>query len=80
MGFCGGPAVKNPPVLEMRCGPWVRRSPGEGNGHLFHSCVGNPTDRGTWWAAVREAEKESDLVPKAKTTSQRDLLQRAGPY
>ena len=62
VGFCGGPAVKNPPVLEMRFGPWVRRSPGEGNGHPFHSCVGNPMDRGAWWAAVREAAKESDMT------------------
>ena len=26
-------------------------SPGEGNGHpLQYSCLGNPTDRGAWWA------------------------------
>ena len=29
------------------------RSPGEGNGSpLQYSCVGNPVDRGAWWATV----------------------------
>ena len=29
------------------------RSPGEGNGNpLQYSCVGNPMDRGAWWATV----------------------------
>ena len=33
--------------------PGLRRSPGEGNGNSFQcSCVGNPMDRGTWWATV----------------------------
>ena len=29
------------------------RSPGEGNGNpLQYSCLGNPMDRGAWWARV----------------------------
>ena len=29
------------------------RSPGEGNGNPFqYSCLGNPIDRGAWWAIV----------------------------
>ena len=33
--------------------PGSGRSPGEGNGNpLQHSCLGNPMDRGTWWATV----------------------------
>ena len=29
------------------------RSPGEGNGNLLqYSCLGNPMDRGSWWAIV----------------------------
>jgi len=29
------------------------RSPGEGNGNpLQYSCLGNPMDRGAWWATV----------------------------
>jgi len=31
----------------------LRRSPGEGNGNpLQYSCLGNPMDRGAWWATV----------------------------
>ena len=34
------------------------RSPGEGNGNLFqYSCLGNPIDRGTWWATVHGVAK-----------------------
>ena len=30
-----------------------KRSPGEGNGYtLQYSCLGNPMDRGAWWATV----------------------------
>ena len=33
--------------------PGLGRSPGEGNGNpLQYSCLGNPMDRGTWWATV----------------------------
>ena len=29
------------------------RSPGEGNGNpLQYSCLGNPMDRGAWWATI----------------------------
>ena len=33
--------------------PGSGRSPGEGNGNPLHySCLGNPMNRGTWWATV----------------------------
>ena len=33
--------------------PGLGRSPGEGNGNPFqYCCLGNPVDRGTWWATV----------------------------
>ena len=33
--------------------PWVGKSLGEGNGTpLQYSCLGNPMDRGAWWATV----------------------------
>ena len=33
--------------------PGSGRSPGEGNGKPFqYSCLGNPRDRGAWWATV----------------------------
>ena len=33
--------------------PGSGRSPGKGNGNLLqYSCLGNPMDRGAWWATV----------------------------
>ena len=41
--------------------PELGRSPGEGHGNpLQYSCLGNPTDGGTWWATVHG-------VPKSRT-------------
>ena len=38
--------------------PGSGRSPGEGNGYpLQYSCLGNPMDRGAWWATVHGATK-----------------------
>ena len=54
-GFQGGSVVKNLPSNEEELGSipeWVR-SPREGNGNPFqYSCLGNPMDRGAWWATV----------------------------
>ena len=39
------------------------RSPGEGNGNpLQYSCLGNPMDRGAWWATVHGVTKELDMT------------------
>ena len=39
--------------------PGSGRSPGEGNDNLFqYSCLGNPIDRGAWWATVHGVTKE----------------------
>ena len=36
--------------------PGLGRSPGEGNGNsLLYSYLGNPMDRGAWWATVHGA-------------------------
>ena len=38
--------------------PGWERSPGEGNGNpLQYSCLGNPMDRGAWWAIVHGVVK-----------------------
>ena len=38
--------------------PGSGRSPGEGSSNPFqYSCLGNPTDRGTWWATVHRVAK-----------------------
>ena len=55
MGFPGGSVVKNPPANPGDLGsiPGSGRSPGEENGNpLQCSCLENPRDGGTWWAAV----------------------------
>ena len=41
--------------------PGMERSPGEGNGNpLQYSSLGNPMDRGAWWATVHRVAKELD--------------------
>ena len=38
--------------------PGSGRCPGEGNGSPFqYSCLGNPMDRGVWWATVHRVVK-----------------------
>ena len=64
-GFPGGSVVKN---LSGNTGdtglvPGLGRTPGEGNGKpLQYSCLGNPMDRGAWWATVHGVTKESDTT------------------
>ena len=64
-GFPGGSVVKNQPAnagdVELTPGPG--RSPGEGNGNsLQYSCLGNPMDRGAWWAIVHRCHKQVDMT------------------
>ena len=57
--------VKNLPTNVGNLGliPGLGRSPGQGNGNLLHySCLGNPMDRGPWWATVHGSAKESDMT------------------
>ena len=59
-GFPCGSVVKNPPANAGDLGliPGLGRSPGEGNGNpLQDSCLGNPMDRGSWWATVHGVSK-----------------------
>ena len=55
--------VKNPPAnvgnaRDMGLIPGLGRSPGGGHGNpLQYPCLGNPTDRGVWWATVRRIAK-----------------------
>ena len=57
-GFPGGSVVKNSTANEGTTGdsgpiPRLGRSPGGKNGNpLQYSCLGNPMDRGAWWATV----------------------------
>ena len=52
--FPGGSDVKNLPAVQET----QVRSLGEGNGNpLQYSWLGNPMDRGAWWAAVHRVAK-----------------------
>ena len=68
MGFPGDAVVKNLPAnagdsTDMGSIPELRRSCGEGNGYLLqYSCLGNPMDRGVWWATVHGVTRESDMT------------------
>ena len=56
-GFPGVSVVKNPPASAILI-PELERSSGVGNGNLLqYSCLGNPMDRGVWWAAVHGVAK-----------------------
>ena len=63
LGFPGGLAVKNPPANATDTGdmdsiPGSGTSPGEGNGNpLQYFCLGNPMDRGAWWATAHAIAK-----------------------
>ena len=54
LGFCGGTTVKNLPASAGDVGsiPLSGRSLGETNNRLQYSCLGNPMDRGAWWATA----------------------------
>ena len=50
--------IRNPPanagdIRDVALVLGLGRSPGVGHGNpLQYSCLGNPTDRGAWWATV----------------------------
>ena len=58
LGFPGSSVVKNPAAnardaRDAGLIPGSGRFPGEGNGNpLRNFCLGNPMDRGAWWARV----------------------------
>ena len=60
MGFPGGSVGKESVCNEGDLGwiPGLGRSPGEGNGNpLKYFCLGNPMDRGAWWAPAQGIPK-----------------------
>ena len=65
MDFPRSSAVKNLPTNAGDVGLILGSggSPGEGNGNpLQYSCLGNPMDRGAWWAIVQGVAKELDTT------------------
>ena len=65
MGFLGGSVVKNSPANAGASGsiPGSGRSlEGAKDNSLQYSCLGNPMDRGAWWATVHSiAESQTRL-------------------
>ena len=59
MDFPGGLEAKNPPAnvgdaRDVGLIPGFERFPGGGHDNPFqYSCLGNPMDRGAWWATYR---------------------------
>ena len=66
ISFPSGRVVKNPSAKAGDAGdsgdmgsiPWSGRSPGGGNGKPFqYSHLGNPMDKGYWWATVHGSQR-----------------------
>ena len=77
-GFPGGGVVKYLPANVGNAGliPGLRRSPGGGNSNpLQYSCLGNPMDRGAWWATVHGATRMLDTTEQLKKNNK----QQSGP-
>ena len=66
LGFPSGSVVKNSPAKAEDAGsiPGLGRSSGEGCHYnpLQYSCLGNPMNRGSWWALVHGVAKELDMT------------------
>ena len=64
-GFQGGSGVKNPPAVQERQVRFLDQedtplppTPGGGNGNpLQYPSLGNPMDRGAWWATIHGVAK-----------------------
>ena len=59
-GFSSDSVVKSPPAVQETGDagsiPGLGRAPGEDN-PLQYPCLGNPIDRGAWWATVHGVAK-----------------------
>ena len=52
--------------------PGSGRSPGGGHGNLLqYSCLGNPMDRGAWWATAHGVGKSQTWLSDSKTTDEK---------
>ena len=74
-GFPGSSVVKNPLANAGDAGdggsiPRLGRCLGGGNGNpLQYSCLGNPMDRGAWWATVHGVTKSQTRLSDLTTTA-----------
>ena len=59
---------------DMTSIPRLGRSPGVGNGNpLQYSCLGNPMDRGAWWATAHGVSKESNTPSQLNNNNSNDI-------
>ena len=66
MGFLGGSMINS--NADVGSIPESGRSPGEGNGKpLQYFCLGNPMDRGSWWATIHGVAKRVRYSLATKT-------------
>ena len=55
-------------AVDMGSIPGSEKCPGEGKGNpLQYSCLGNPIDRGAWWATVHGVS-ETDMTEQLTHT------------
>ena len=74
---------KNPPANAGEVGsiPGLGRSPGEGNGNpLQYSRLGNPMDRGAWWATVHRVAKSQTRLRSEERRVGKECRSRWSPY
>ena len=75
MGFPGGSGWRIYLSVKETDTPGLGRSPAEGNGNpLQYSCLGNPTDRGAWWATVHGVAKKVGLNLETKQQQNKLIL------
>ena len=85
-GIPSGSVVKNPPAdagdtRDLGSIPGLRRSPGEGRGNpLQYSCLGNPMDRGAWWAIVHTIAKSQTRLSEHTHEHNGNKLQQIRKY
>ena len=68
-----GSLVKNLPTVQLTQVPLLGsgRSPGGGNDNpVQYPCLGNPTDRGAWWATVHRDTVLYNLVTSTTTAAE----------
>ena len=85
-GFSGGSDSKASAcnLGDLGSIPGPRRSPEEGNGNLLqYSCLGNPRDRGAWWAAVygvAQSQTCMELLSSSSNSLWKQLIFKDGLF
>ena len=75
--------VKNLPAIagDGDLIPGSGRSPGEGNDNLLqYYCLGNPMDRGAWWATGHGVTKGSDTTEQLNNNNRLNSVSPQCPY